>query len=95
LGIEVKRLEDGLILSQQRYAMEILTKAGMKNYKPIDTPLCTSEKLSVVSGDKLGPKDSTRYRSMVGALQYLTLTRPDLSYAASFYILPLLYIGVQ
>jgi hypothetical protein len=29
LGIEVKRLEDGLILSQQRYAMEILTKAGM------------------------------------------------------------------
>jgi hypothetical protein len=40
----------------------------MKNCKLIDTPLCTSEKLSVVSGDKLGPEDSSRYRSMVGAL---------------------------
>lgn len=42
LGIEVKRLEDGLVLSQQRYATEILAKAGMKNCKPIYTPLSTS-----------------------------------------------------
>ena len=83
LGIEVKRLEDGLILSQERYATEILSKAGMRNCKPINTPLCTSEKLSITSGDKLGEEDSTRYRSMVGALQYLTLTRPDLSFAVN------------
>jgi histone deacetylase 1/2 len=83
LGIEVKRLEDGLILTQQRYATEILAKAGMKNCKPIDTPLSTTEKLSITSGDKLGPEDSTKYRSMVGALQYLTLTRLDLSFAVN------------
>jgi histone deacetylase 1/2 len=83
LGIEVKRLEDGLLLSQWRYASEILTKAGMKNCKSIDTPLSTSEKLSIGSGNKLGAEDSSRYRSMVGALQYLTLTRPDLSFAVN------------
>ena len=55
----------------------------MRNCKPINTPLCTSEKLSITSGDKLGEEDSTRYRSMVGALQYLTLTRPDLSFAVN------------
>jgi histone deacetylase 1/2 len=31
----------------------------------------------------LGPKDSTRYRSIVGAMQYLTLTRPDISFAVN------------
>ena len=79
----MKSLEDGLLLSQRRYASEILTKAGMKNCKSIDTPLSTSEKLSIESGNKLGTEDSSRYRSMVGALQYLTLTRPDLSFAVN------------
>lgn len=83
LGIEVKQLEDGLLLSQQRYATEILGKAKMKNCKPVDTPLSITEKLSVAEGTKLGPEDSTKYRSMVGALQYLTLTRPDLSFVVN------------
>lgn len=47
LGIEVKQLEDGLLLSQQRYAMEVIEKANMKNCKPVDTPISTSEKLNV------------------------------------------------
>jgi histone deacetylase 1/2 len=55
----------------------------MKNCLPIDTPLSTSEKLSIVEGDRLGPEDSTKYRSLVGALQYLTLTRPDISFAVN------------
>ena len=49
--------------------------------KPVKTPLNTTEKLSVTSGTRLGVEDSTRYRSIVGALQYLTLTRPDLSFS--------------
>jgi hypothetical protein len=38
LGIEVKRAENGLLLSQQRYASELLAKAGMQNCKPVDNP---------------------------------------------------------
>jgi hypothetical protein len=48
--------------------------------KPVSTPLCTSEKLSLHEGDLLGPEDATHYRSIVGALQYLTLTRPDIAF---------------
>jgi hypothetical protein len=55
----------------------------MDKCKPIDTPLSSTEKLSIEGGDKLGPEDSTRYISLVGALQYLTLTRPDISFAVN------------
>jgi hypothetical protein len=55
----------------------------MKNCKPNATPLAVSEKLSIEGGTKLGEKDSVMYKSVVGALQYLTLTRPDLSFGAN------------
>jgi hypothetical protein len=42
--------------------------------------MSTSEKLSVLEGTPLGPNDSTQYRNIVSALQYLTLTRPDISF---------------
>jgi len=83
LGIEVKRGVDGLILLQQRYATDVVKRANMGNCKPVDTPISTSEKLSITEGTSLGEEDSTRYRSVVGALQYLTLTRLDLSFAVN------------
>lgn len=45
--------------------------------------MSTSEKLSIHDGEKLDPEASTRYRSIVGALQYLTLTRPDISFGVN------------
>jgi len=53
----------------------------MDKCHPVDTPLCSSEKLSIEDGNKLRSEDATKYRSVVGALQYLTLTRPDISFA--------------
>jgi hypothetical protein len=83
LGIEVKHLGDGLLMSQERYATDILRRAGMDRSKPVETPLSTSERLSATEGMNLGAEDSTKYRSLVGALQYLTLTRPDISFAVN------------
>jgi histone deacetylase 1/2 len=83
LGIEVKKFQDGLVLTQEKYASELLAKTGMHKCKASPTPLSISEKLSAHEGEALGPDDSTRYRSMVGALQYLTLTRPDISFSVN------------
>jgi histone deacetylase 1/2 len=83
LGIEVKRSREGLILSQARYATDIVQRAGMAKCKAVTTPLASSEKLSITDGVKLSSDDATRYRSVVGALQYLTLTRPDISFSVN------------
>jgi hypothetical protein len=81
LGIEVTHLVDGIVLSQAKYAIDILCRVGMLSCKPASTPLSTSDKLSAHDGDLLGPDDIKTYRSVVGAVQYLSHTRPDLSYA--------------
>jgi histone deacetylase 1/2 len=55
----------------------------MENCNPTSTPLPTTERLARDSGILLGADDSFRYRSVVGGLQYLTLTRPDISFAVN------------
>ncbi|XP_071681692.1 uncharacterized mitochondrial protein AtMg00810-like [Lolium perenne] len=83
LGIEVRKVTDGIVLSQEKYANDLLSRVNMKMCKPVDTPLSTSEKLSITDGDVLSDEDSTRYMSIVGALQYITLTRPDIAYSVN------------
>ena len=61
----------------------MLTLIGTKGCKPSSTPISTTEKQSLHEGELLGPDDSTRYRSIVGALQYLTLTRTDISFSVN------------
>lgn len=79
LGITVTRTPSHLILSQHKYAKEILERAGMTDCKPVATPVDTQAKLSASSGPPVS--DPTLYRSLAGALQYLTFTRPDIAYA--------------
>jgi hypothetical protein len=79
LGINVQGTNEGLFLSQQQYALEVLERAHMLNCNPISTPIDTHNKLSSHDGSRVG--DPTLYMSIAGALQYLTLTRPDISYA--------------
>jgi histone deacetylase 1/2 len=83
LGIEVHQVDDGIVLSQAKYAQDVLSRVGMTHCSGSPTPLSSSEKITAKEGDMLGPEDITNYRSMVGALQYLTLTRPDISYAVN------------
>jgi hypothetical protein len=55
----------------------------MLNCKAAVTLLSTSEKLSGQQGEPLAVEDATKYCSIVGALQYLTLTRPDIAFAVN------------
>jgi hypothetical protein len=83
LGIEVTKVCDGIILSQDKYANDLLRRAEMIMCKPASTPLAAGEKLSAQVGTPLGQHDAAQYRSIVGALQYLTLTRPDLAFTVN------------
>ncbi|GJT78941.1 integrase, catalytic region, zinc finger, CCHC-type containing protein [Tanacetum coccineum] len=78
LGISATSTNSGIFLSQTKYAIEILERAHMLNCNPCMTPIDIEKKLghegSLVT-------DPTLYRSLAGALQYLTFTRPNLSYA--------------
>lgn len=66
---------------QRKYITDLLAKANMLHAKPVATPLPTHPKLTLNSGSKL--PDPHEYRQLVGSLQYLSLTRPDISYAVN------------
>jgi histone deacetylase 1/2 len=80
LGIEVHRVDDGLALCQRKYILDLLGKVNMGSAKPCTTPMAATDKLSRHAGVLLSPTEATPYRSVVGALQYITLTRPGISY---------------
>ncbi|XP_016168335.1 uncharacterized protein LOC107610859 [Arachis ipaensis] len=79
LGIQVTRTDGGgLLLSQERYVNDLLKKAEMQDGRPCVTPLPSTVKFFAFGGSTFNnPK---LYRSVVGSLQYLTVTRPELAY---------------
>lgn len=81
LGMEITRTKSGLHLSQNRYTLDILNRSDLINAKPVSTPCSSGGKLSMFDGVLYA--DVTLYRSIVGALQYLTLTRPDITYSVN------------
>jgi hypothetical protein len=77
----VQHLPHGLHLSQSKYISNVLDRAKMSGAKPAKTPLPTGSKLSQHDGDPL--ENASKYRHLVGALQYCTLTIPDISFAVN------------
>jgi hypothetical protein len=79
LGIEIVPFKNGLFLNQHRYMRDLLEKFNMATAKPTTTPLCSTTPL--ILNDGSAAADAKQFRSIVGALQYVTLTRPDLSFS--------------
>ncbi|KAI0519536.1 hypothetical protein KFK09_006985 [Dendrobium nobile] len=82
LGLQITPTTTGLHLAQSTYASSILHKASMVDCKPVGTPL-PNKFLHDVKSDALY-KRPEHYHRLTGALQYLTITRPDLLYAVNF-----------
>ncbi|KAK2982256.1 hypothetical protein RJ640_016386 [Escallonia rubra] len=76
---QVNRTPDALFLHQSKYAGDLLQRAMMVDSKPIANPM-TPKSFSLKNRDSLF-HDPTLFRSIVGGLQYRTMTRLDLSYA--------------
>jgi hypothetical protein len=76
LGFQIKQLQDGTFISQTKYIQDILNKFGMKDGKPIKTPMGTNGHLDLETGGK--SVDQKVYRSMIGSLLYLCASRPDI-----------------
>ena len=73
LGLEVTHSAIGIFLSQLKYARDLLLRADLLDSKPVGTPMIVSHHLTTDGHLFYSP---TTYRSLVGALQYLTITRP-------------------
>ena len=80
LGIEVQNFAHGLLLLQSKYASDLLVKAAMHECKPYSSSSASKPPAIL---DTTPFSDPSLYRSLVGSLQYLTVTRPDLSYAVN------------
>nr|GFB47782.1 hypothetical protein [Tanacetum cinerariifolium] len=76
LGLHVTQSPCGIFINQSKYMLEILKKYGMESCDPVGTPMEIKDKLDLDQNGTL--VDATKYRSMIGALMYLTSSRPDI-----------------
>ena len=79
LGLQVKQKKEGIFISQEKYARNIVKKFGLDSKKHASNPMSSSTKLNVdSSGVEISP---TLYRSIIKSLLYLTASRPDIAFS--------------
>src|ERR1044072_8017197 len=78
LGLQVKQMEDSMVVSQSKYARGLVKKFGLESASHKRTPAATHIKIS--KEEKGEDVDQSLYRSMLGSLLYLTASRPDITY---------------
>ncbi|XP_020680835.1 SUPPRESSOR OF GAMMA RESPONSE 1 isoform X2 [Dendrobium catenatum] len=79
LGIHAVKTNSGILLHQQHYAKAIVERAGMTQSKPVSTPIACKITTSSTSQEPFS--NPQLYRHIIGSLQYLTPTRPDIQFA--------------
>ncbi|XP_026442310.1 uncharacterized protein LOC113341774 [Papaver somniferum] len=82
LGIEAHRNENSLVLTQKKYTLELLKKENMLDCKPCSTPVVKESRASIYDGVLL--ENAAEYKTIVGNLQCLTNTRPDIAFGVNY-----------
>lgn len=67
-------------LNQRKYMLDLLDRIHMVDVKPVATPMSPEPKLTF-SGEKYS--NPTEYRALIGSLQYLAFTRPDIAFSVN------------
>lgn len=86
LGLEVVQKENYIFLNQRKYTMDILTRFGMKECKPLTTPMETNLHKFKEDAANSEPTDSSYYRQLIGSLMFLVNTRPDICYVMNVFV---------
>ena len=81
LGLEIEKSERGIMLSNPKYASDLISNFNMAECKESKSPFLSGIKLHEFGNSPL--VDFTLYKKLLGILLYLTHTRPDLSYVVS------------
>ncbi|XP_021748443.1 uncharacterized protein LOC110714251 [Chenopodium quinoa] len=79
LGLEVSNTCKGTLLNQRKYVLDVSEYTRLSNCKPATAPCPKHVKLSTHEGTILS--DPEKYRSLIGKLLYLNLSRPDFSFS--------------
>lgn len=78
LGLEISHSVAGISVCQTKYARDVLLRFGMLASKPCTTPVVLTSATDL--SDPCSEEDAIVYRVIVGALHYLTFTRPDIAF---------------
>lgn len=81
LSIEVIRAKKCIHISQHKYVLDLLREISMLGAKPLNTPMEAGSKLMANEGELLN--DLEWYQRLIRKLNYLTVTRPDISVSVS------------
>lgn len=79
IGLQISQLNDGIYINQTKYVREVLKNFGLEDSKPVETPMVIGCKLSKEDDSK--EVNATLYRSMIGKLQYVVHSRPNIAHA--------------
>ncbi|KAG6531058.1 hypothetical protein ZIOFF_004828 [Zingiber officinale] len=83
LGIEVPRSKKGIYVCQRKCVLDLLKETGKLGSRPASTPIEVNHDLTSSSGEDLTSLEKGTYQRLVGKLLYLSMTRPDITYAVS------------
>jgi hypothetical protein len=78
LRIQVKQMKQGTFVHQAKYTKDQMKKFNMDELKPVSTPMSTIASLDLDENSEA--VDPREYRSMIGSLLYLTVTRSDIQF---------------